>query len=114
MLIVRTNTEKNDGICYVETKSLDGETNLKQKKATPDLNEVLTHDNEQEFLQHVKGKITCDAPNCNLYKAMITHAPNEKTKNKYDVSNVAWRGMILKKTASVVGIVIYTGHETTI
>ena len=36
MLVVYT--ESDDGFCYVETKSLDGETNLKLKKAPHDIN----------------------------------------------------------------------------
>ena len=36
MLVVYT--EGEDGFCYVETKSLDGETNLKLKKAPHDIN----------------------------------------------------------------------------
>jgi len=34
------------GICYVETKNLDGETNLKHKQSLNELNQLLT-DEEQ-------------------------------------------------------------------
>ena len=45
VLILRTSEPK--GVCYIETKNLDGETNLKQKKAHPDL-EALKNNNESE------------------------------------------------------------------
>jgi phospholipid-translocating ATPase len=38
------NSEGIDGICYVETKNLDGETNLKLKQAPKELNETYTGD----------------------------------------------------------------------
>jgi len=34
MILINSSEEK--GICYVETKNLDGETNLKHKKAQED------------------------------------------------------------------------------
>jgi phospholipid-transporting ATPase len=30
------------------------------------------------------------------------------------IDNICWRGMVLRNTPSVIGVVIYTGHETTI
>lgn len=36
--IMLINSELEDGICYVETKNLDGETNLKHKVAPKELN----------------------------------------------------------------------------
>jgi P-type E1-E2 ATPase len=44
--MVLLNSEGIDGICYVETKNLDGETNLKLKQAPKELNEKYT-DNTQ-------------------------------------------------------------------
>ena len=38
VLLMRSSEPK--GVCYIETKNLDGETNLKQKKAHPDLDSL--------------------------------------------------------------------------
>jgi magnesium-transporting ATPase (P-type) len=42
MLLI--SSEGIDGICYVETKNLDGETNLKLKQAHKELNENYADD----------------------------------------------------------------------
>jgi len=38
MILINSSAEK--GICYVETKNLDGETNLKHKKANKECIEI--------------------------------------------------------------------------
>lgn len=47
VLLLRSSEPK--GVCYIETKNLDGETNLKQKKAHPDL-DGLKSLNESQVL----------------------------------------------------------------
>jgi len=42
MVILKTSVE--DNTCYVETKSLDGETNLKIKLVNQDIAEIITSD----------------------------------------------------------------------
>lgn len=48
VLILRTSEPK--GVCFIETKNLDGETNLKQKKAHNDLEFVKNYDAQQVVL----------------------------------------------------------------
>ena len=50
MLILHS--EGIDGICYVETKNLDGETNLKLKQSPPELNDKYT---SEEMILGLKG-----------------------------------------------------------
>ncbi|XP_052726398.1 probable phospholipid-transporting ATPase 4 isoform X4 [Vigna angularis] len=52
-----------DGICYVETMNLDGETNLKVKRS---LEATLSLDNDEAF-KDFSGTIYCEDPNPNLY-----------------------------------------------
>jgi phospholipid-translocating ATPase len=40
LLVIRS--EGEDGLCYVETKNLDGETNLKHKFAPKEMNEYFS------------------------------------------------------------------------
>ena len=54
-------SEGDDGFCYVETKSLDGETNLKLKQAPHDFN--IKTNNEETLGQIVNGTINVDPPN---------------------------------------------------
>ncbi|KAK1397343.1 hypothetical protein POM88_007206 [Heracleum sosnowskyi] len=48
-----------DGICYVETVNLDGETNLKVKRS---LEVTLPLDDDEAF-KNFAGTVTCEDPN---------------------------------------------------
>ena len=54
-----------NGLCYVETKNLDGETNLKIKKVHTDMQEAF---HEEKVLLTVEGEVTCEKPNNAIYK----------------------------------------------
>lgn len=110
ILICATSEEEN--VCYVETKNLDGETNLKSRNAVPS----LTHLRSAEAFsdqQRAKFNIELDRPDVNMYKlnGAIT---TEKDKQPFDLSNCLLRGTVLKNTKWVVGIVMFTGEDTKI
>jgi len=50
-------TSDAKGTCYVETKGLDGETNLKVKKVQKDINEKLV---EEQHVHQINGAIHCE------------------------------------------------------
>lgn len=55
------------GICYVETKNLDGETNLKNKQASKEVLKMA--DNDTTALKNFDNAvIECEPPNEFLYK----------------------------------------------
>jgi len=58
MVLLSSSTPK--GICYVETKSLDGETNLKHKQSHNDISELFP--NEADIIT-MQGKLVCGKPN---------------------------------------------------
>lgn len=61
------NSSASKGICYIETKNLDGETNLKHKQATKETIKVAKSD--EEVLRGFKGAyVECENPNEMLYK----------------------------------------------
>ena len=102
--------------CYVETASLDGETNLKQKQSTKQLQSLPS-----SMLCKLTGHIVCDAPNDMLYRFEGTFSPlgsaNEKIDTdiiNLDYNNFLLRGSILKNTEWIIGMVVYTGHDTKI
>ena len=65
MLLVNSKTPK--GICYVETKNLDGETNLKHKQAPKDCLPLALSD--LEVGKNFNGvQIRCEQPNNAIYK----------------------------------------------
>ena len=56
-------SSRDNGIAYVDTMNLDGETNMKEKLAMPQIQE-LSDNNVINF----DGEIICDIPNENLEK----------------------------------------------
>lgn len=52
------------GICYIETKSLDGETNLKHKVANKD---VMAHCNNENACTEFKAAIKSEGPSDKIY-----------------------------------------------
>jgi phospholipid-transporting ATPase len=53
------------GICYIETKNLDGETNLKQKVANKDLMTLCPND---EALGELRATVKCEGPTDKIYQ----------------------------------------------
>lgn len=58
------NSSLKKGICYVETKNLDGETNLKHKSSIQEITKICK--DEKETLSF-KGFVFCDKPNDKIY-----------------------------------------------
>ena len=91
---------------------LDGETNLKEKNAPIELNQLT-----DEQIEKLNGSITCDSPNefMDKWDGNITAIINsrEQTLNS-TVKGLMLRGCILKNTEYCYGIVINTGPETKI
>ena len=63
MIILKSSVPK--GICYIETKNLDGETNLKMKSGKKDLYEFFK---EKDDLRNLAGELVCEEPNDQIYK----------------------------------------------
>ncbi|XP_039009204.1 probable phospholipid-transporting ATPase 4 [Hibiscus syriacus] len=96
-----------DGICYVETMNLDGETNLKVKRAL----EVTLPLNEDEAFKNFTGTIKCEDPNPSLY-TFIGNFEYSDEVYALDPSQILLRDSKLRNTAFVYGIVIFTGHDS--
>ncbi|TYJ49730.1 hypothetical protein E1A91_A01G155000v1 [Gossypium mustelinum] len=104
LLLASTNA---DGVCYIETANLDGETNLKIRKALERTWDYVTPEKACEF----KGEVQCEQPNNSLY----TFTGNLVIDNQtlpLSPNQILLRGCSLKNTEFVVGVVIFTGHET--
>lgn len=109
VIICATSEEEN--VAFVETKNLDGETNLKSRSACPE----LTHLHNAKACADPKNsfRADCDRPDDNMYKltAVVT-MPNGKYP--VDIAQTLLRGTILRHTKWVIGLVIYTGEDTKI
>nr|GEX60240.1 phospholipid-transporting ATPase 3 [Tanacetum cinerariifolium] len=100
-------TTNPDGVCYTETANLDGETNLKIRKALEKTWDYITPERASEF----KGEIQCEQPNNSLY----TFTGNLIVQNQtlpLGPNQILLRGCSLRNTEYIVGAVVFTGHET--
>lgn len=94
----------------MDTKDLDGETNLKEKMVCPDfLDQNLSN------LITLTGHIQCDMPN----EYMDSWEGNLFSKNlrsfiNANIKNMLLKGSVLKNTKEILGLVIYTGFNTKI
>ncbi|OIW08992.1 hypothetical protein TanjilG_05968 [Lupinus angustifolius] len=96
-----------DGICYVETMNLDGETNLKVKRC---LEATLSLDNDEAF-NGFSGTLHCEDPNPNLY-TFVGNFEYEHQVYALDPSQILLRDSKLRNTDYVYGVVIFTGHDS--
>ncbi|KAB5573379.1 hypothetical protein DKX38_000573 [Salix brachista] len=95
-----------DGVCYVETMNLDGETSLKIKRCL----EATLHLNEDAKFSEFKATARCEDPNPSLY----TFVGNLEFESKiYPLSptQILLRDSKLRNTY-VYGAVIFSGHDT--
>ncbi len=102
-------TSNNNGYAYVETKSLDGETNLKEKIALEEYRNI----NEEEY-SDFNGLIICDSPNENLNIWSGKIMEYDKDGIYCDLNNLILKGCVLKNTDYVCGIIVYSGKNTKI
>lgn len=58
-LLLMHSTGEN-GVCFVETKNLDGESNLKMKVATKELNRIYR---DEDSIRNLQGIVGCEVPN---------------------------------------------------
>ena len=102
-------TSNSNGYAYIETKSLDGETNLKEKIAIGEYRDL----NEENY-SDLNGVIICDYPNenLNLWNGQIIEYEREEVQ--CDIDNIVLKGCVLKNTEYICGIIVYSGKNTKI
>ena len=105
--IVLLNTSEPQGISYIDTCNLDGETNLKVRQAIHQTQSVLDAVTAAQF----QSTIVCDSPNNLLYTFNGYMTINEKNCSLTN-DQVILRGCILRNTNWAIGAVVYTGLET--
>ena len=120
--LILIDTSLDEGICYIETATLDGEKTLKFKKSHKDLaNKLKNSQNKKQNLENfsINGECNCDLPSDLLYKLdgtiKVTLEINNTITNTIcplDSKQLLLKGAILKNTEWAIGIVVYTGHKT--
>jgi len=111
--VLETSNSKN-GKCYVETKSLDGETNLKEKTLNAMLLKMFPEQPEQaDLIIERKPIVNYDLPNTYLY-SFNGRMTIDNQQIPLDDKNILLRGTSLKSTDYIIGVVLYCGHDTKI
>lgn len=98
---------------FVETKSLDGETNLKEKVAIQQTQTLANDETLAQTLNKRKLNFTYEQPNVLLYTFKGTLVVDEEIV-PLDNRFVTLRGCVLKNTDYVIGVVVYCGKDTKI
>ncbi|KAF9205488.1 hypothetical protein BGZ59_000444 [Podila verticillata] len=110
--LVLLSSSEPEGMCYIETSNLDGETNLKIKQALPETVNLLT----PLDVSYLGGCIRSEQPNNSLYTFEGTLLMNNTSGNPkelpLDPTQVLLRGAVLRNTRWIYGVVIFTGHES--
>ncbi|KAI1433937.1 hypothetical protein GGR50DRAFT_695569 [Xylaria sp. CBS 124048] len=109
--IVLLASSEPEGLCYIETANLDGETNLKIKQALPETSALVS----SAELSRLGGRIRSEQPNSSLYtyEATLTmQAGGGEKELPLNPEQLLLRGATLRNTPWVHGIVVFTGHET--
>ncbi|CAG8666249.1 55_t:CDS:1 [Cetraspora pellucida] len=109
-------TSEPDGLCYVETKNLDGETNLKVRHCVPSTISITTESDCENIAFYVES----EQPHSNLYSYTgVLHRPDHGgTGNNIidpiSINDVLLRGCVLRNTQWAIGLVVFTGTDTKI
>ena len=117
LLLLSTSDE--NGICYVETKNLDGETNLKFRQANKNIHDLI-YGKDEKCLSNMKYVCITKPPNEFIYKfdaslyetedngTVLDHKKFELFSNK----SFLLRGCSLRQTDYIIGAAIYIGPHT--
>lgn len=119
--IVVLSSSDAEGACYVETKNLDGETNLKLRHALR-CGRSVKHARDCERAEFL---IESEAPQPNLYQysgvARWTErsrtpsgTPDREMAEPISINNLLLRGCNLRNTEWILGVVVFTGADTKI
>uniref|UniRef100_A0A4W4HGP9 Phospholipid-transporting ATPase n=1 Tax=Electrophorus electricus TaxID=8005 RepID=A0A4W4HGP9_ELEEL len=106
-LIILSSSEPQ-GMCYIETSNLDGETNLKIRQGL----QITAEIKDIESLMRLSGRMECESPNRHLYEFVGNIRLDGHSTVPLGPDQILLRGAQLRNTQWVHGIVVYTGHDT--
>jgi phospholipid-translocating ATPase len=113
--IVVLSTSDPDGLCYLETKNLDGETNLKVRKAVHATSSLSS----EEDIEKSSFILDSEPPHQNLYvyNGVLRYtdvSTDEPRKEGVTINELLLRGCTVRNTAWIIGLVVFTGPDTKI
>lgn len=116
---VLISSSDNEGVCFVETKDLDGETNLKPRNSIQELKHIQSG---ADCLSDCHFYVEAGAPSPDLYKfsgTLVTLEKScdkwtEKNKTPVEIENILLRGHVIRNTKWAIAVVLFTGTDTKI
>ena len=118
--LILLDSELPEGICFIETGTLDGEKTLKQKEAPKETKGKFNENEEKIQNFYLFGDAIADHPNPELYqlngRMHLTFNTNKSNGEEdynipLDAKQILLKGAKLKNTKWIIGIVVYTGHN---
>lgn len=110
--LVLVSSSEPEGLCYIETSNLDGETNLKIKQA----NSLTSHLTAPHLVTSLRGSMRCEQPNNSLYtfEGTLDLVSEQGVPKQVPLGpdQILLRGAQLRNTPWIYGLAVYTGHET--
>ena len=113
--IVVLSTSDADGMCYLETKNLDGETNLKPRRSV----KATTAMASEEDVERASFYLDSEPPHQNLYlyHGVLRYKDPTNGDQKQEpvtINELLLRGCSIRNTSWVIGLVVFTGSDTKI
>lgn len=105
--LVLLHADGENGVAYIETMALDGETNLKSRQAVPLLQQRC---GAIDQLKTCSAEFVLEDPNKDLYEFNGKVTVDEKTM-PLTLNEILFRGTVLRNTGRAIGIVVNTGEE---
>ena len=112
--LILIDSEINEGVCYIETGSLDGEKTLKIKSSPNEIAGKMSENKNVSKNVNINGYVICDFPNPELYQLngkMNLNINNDNFEIALDSKQLLLKGAKLKNTKWIVGIICYCGHN---
>ena len=113
--IVVLSTSDPDNMCYLETKNLDGETNLKPRKSVRATASIQS----EEDIERASFILDSEPPHANLYlyHGVLRYkdpATGEQKQESVSINELLLRGCTIRNTTWIIGLVVFTGADSKI
>ncbi|KAI8879317.1 phospholipid-translocating P-type ATPase, partial [Backusella circina FSU 941] len=113
--LLLSSSDKN-GVCFVETKDLDGETNLKPRSSLAAFKEIQSG---ADCLNDCHFYIEAEKPSSDLYSfegtvVISENDGHEISKTPVGIDNMLLRGHVVRNTKWAIAVILFTGVDTKI
>jgi phospholipid-translocating ATPase len=113
--VIVLSTSDPDGLCYLETKNLDGETNLKVRKAVQATSSITS----EEDIERSSFVLDSEPAHQNLYlyHGVLRYKDATTGEDKQEpvtINEFLLRGCAVRNTSWIIALVVFTGADTKI